>query len=113
MDKGILVDTYYCSKDKKDTVIKGFSYSCSNIFEIVDRSLEIKDFSCAEALEEIYEDSNYIYYLSCLKSDYIEVRYENETKEKLQEALKNSHINIKDLDKFEIDYIKYEKEKTK
>jgi len=36
--KGILVDTYNCTNDKKDSVIKGFSYSCSR--EEIEISLE-------------------------------------------------------------------------
>ena len=47
IDHGLLVDTYHCKNNKKDTIIKGFSYSLdydSNI-TIVDKSKAIKDFS--------------------------------------------------------------------
>jgi len=109
---GIFVDTYHCGNGRHDTVIKGFSYTCSysSDFVIVDTSKEIKNFSCAAVLEEIYEDGLYTYYLSCMKSKYIEVRYKGNKKESLIFALKNNHININDLDKFLIDYIKVEKE---
>lgn len=111
IDKGILVDTYYCSNGKKDTVIKGFSYSCSKIdnFTIIDTSKIIKDFTCAEALEEIYEDDDFTYYLSCIKSKYIEVRYPNGKKENIKEALLKKNVSINDLDKFDISYLKYNK----
>lgn len=111
-DLGFLVDTYKCANNKKTTIIKGFSYSCSTSsdFQIVDKTLEIKDFSCAEVLEEIYKDSEYTYYLSCMKSKYIEVRYSNSSKENIVDALGNNHIKINDLDKFDINYIKIENE---
>ena len=48
---GILVDTHHCGNGKHDTVIKGFSYSCTfyDNFIIVDKSADMKDFVCAEA----------------------------------------------------------------
>ena len=112
IDYGLLVDTYHCKNNKKDTVLKGFSYSCSidADYEIIDTSKNIKDFACAEALEEIYKDSDYTYYLSCMKSKYIEVRYSNSNKENIVDALGNNHIKINDLDKFDINYIKIENE---
>lgn len=111
-DKGILVDTYCGVNGKKDTVIKGFSYSLpfEDTYEIVDTTKDIPDFGCDTALEEIYEDEDYIYYLPCMKSQYIEVRYNNARKEKLISALANGNISIGDLDKFSIDYIKEKKE---
>jgi len=110
-DKGIFVDTYCGINGNKDTVIKGFSYSLSfeTTYQIVDTTKSMKDFSCAEALEEIYEDEQYVYYLGCMKSQYIEVRYNNGRVEKLISALANGNISIGDLNKFNISYIKYEK----
>ena len=115
IDHGLLVDTYHCKNNKKDTVLKGFSYSCSidADYEIIDTSKNIKDFACAEALEEIYKDSDYTYYLSCIKSKYIIVDYKDKPKENIIDALKNNHITINDLDKFNIDYLKYPNEKDK
>lgn len=111
IDRGILVDTYKCVSGEKHTVVKGTSYTCSfsDDYVIVDTTKEIKDFSCAEALEEIYEDSRYTYYLSCMKSRYIKVRYGNGNELSLIPALNMGYVEISDLDKFEIDYIKYEK----
>lgn len=111
IDWGILVDTYYCSNDIKDTVIKGFSYSCSfGDYTIVDTTKNKTDFVCAEALEQFFTDTNYDYYFNCIKSKYIEVRYSDNTIENVKDALSNGHINIGDLDKFNIEYIKYEKD---
>ena len=111
MDKGILVDTHYGDDGAKDTVIKGFSYSLSNgsNFEIVDLTKTMDDWAADTALEKIYEDEQYVYFLPCIKSHYIEVRYFNETKENIIEALENGRITIRDLDKFDIGYLKYER----
>ena len=109
---GILVDTFHCGNGKHDTVIKGFSHSCAIIddnYILVDKTKEVKDFACAEALESFYEDDNYTYYWSCIKNTLMVVRYSDGNEETISDALKNKHIEIGDLDKFEIDYIKYEK----
>lgn len=110
--KGILVDTINCTNGKKDTVIKGFSYSCNyegGKYILVDETKEQKDFACASALESFYEDENYTYYWNCIKNNYMIVKYDNGSKELISEALKNKHIDIEILDKFNISYIKYEK----
>lgn len=111
--KGILVDTINCTNGKKDTVIKGFSYSCNyegGNFSLVDKTKEIKDFACAEALEQFYEDENYTYYWNCIKNKHMIVEYNDRTNELISDALKNKHIDIQILDKFNIKYIKMEKE---
>ena len=112
--KGILVDTINCTNGKKNTVIKGFSYSCNyegGNFTLVDKTKEIKDFACAEALEQFYEDENYTYYWNCIKNKHMIVEYNDGTNELISDALKNKHIDIQILDKFNINYIKYPKEK--
>lgn len=111
IDRGILVDTYKCGSGKKQTVVKGSTYECSfsSDYVIVDTTKEIKDFSCAEALEGIYEDRNYEYFLPCMKSQYIRVRYNNGNDLSIVAALNMGYIEIEDLDRFEISYIKYEK----
>lgn len=109
--EGILVDTYYCGNGKQDTVLKGFSYSCLyDNYIIIDKSLEIKDFSCDSALELFYENENYSYSYSCIKSDYVIVRYKNGDEESVKDALKYNHIDIGNLDKFNINYIKRKKD---
>ena len=107
--KGILVDTINCSNGKKDTVIKGFSYSCSykgGEYKLVDRTKKKLNFTCAEALQSFYEDEKYIYYWECMKGSYMVVEYDDGFEETISDALKQGHINIGDLDKFEIVYIK-------
>ena len=112
--KGILVDTINCTNGKKDAVLKGFSYSCSyngGNYTLVDKTKEIEDFTCAEALEEFYEDNNYVYYWNCIKNKYMIVKYDNGKEETISQALLKGHIDIQILDKFDIGYIKEEKDK--
>lgn len=109
---GILVDTHHCGNGKNDTVIKGFSYSCSyngGNYVLIDKTKEIKDFVCAEALEIFYEDENYIYYWSCIKNNYMITKYEDGSEETISNSLKQKHIDIQILDKFNISYIKESK----
>ena len=111
-DKGLITYTYNCIGEKRKTVLKWEKYSCplkETTFEIIDESKNIKDFTCAEALEEIYRDEKYIYFLSCMKSKYIKVNYiPNHFSENIITALKEGRVKISDLDIFKIDYIKKE-----
>jgi|GEM_PF-914556 len=111
-DKGLITYTYNCIGEKRKTVLKWEKYSCplkETTFEIIDESKNIKDFTCAEALEEIYRDDEYIYFLNCMKSEYIKVNYSpNHFSENITTALKEGRVKISDLDRFKIDYIKKE-----
>lgn len=111
-DKGLITYTYNCIGEKRKTVLKWEKYSCplkETTFEIIDESKNIKDFICAEALEEIYRDDEYIYFLSCMKSEYIKVNYSpDHFSENIITALKEGRVKISDLDIFKIDYIKKE-----
>jgi len=111
--KGILVDTITCINGKKDTIIKGFSYSCDEEVKnyiLVDETKNMNDFMCSQMLESFYEDEEYIYYWNCIKNDYMIIKYEDGTKETICDALNDKRIGIHVLDKFDIDYIKLEKE---
>jgi len=93
------------------TIYNNTKNSLNEKFVIVDTSKDIKDFSCDQALEEIYRDDKYIYYLPCIKSLYIKVIYaSNNYQEGLKSSLEEGKIKINDLDKFDIEYIKQEKE---
>ena len=104
---GILVETHHCGNGKHDTVLKGSSYSCS--YNGGDYILLDNAYVCASSKEEFYRDENYIYYWGCIKSYEMLVKYDNGFVETIGEALKQGHINIQDLDKFEIEYIKEER----
>lgn len=116
--RGLFYDTYDCAKYSVPHIkSKGLKFSCTidrsdigKVKEIVDTTKDIKDFSCAEALEEFYEDDNYIYYFNCIKGKYMIVKYENGYEDNVSNALKYGSITISDLDNFNIEYIKQEKE---
>lgn len=76
------------------------------IQRIIDKTKSMITFSCAETLDEFYEDKNYKYYYNCLKSKYVIVEYTDGSEETVKEALKNNHIQISDLDQYNIDYVK-------
>lgn len=114
--KGLLYDTYNCQEYALPQIkAKGTKFVCldshrGKIKEIVDTTKNIKDFSCDQALEKFYEDADYIYNWSCIKNNYMLVRYENGYEETISNALKSGTITIKDLDKSNISYIKAKKE---
>jgi len=110
--EGILVDTYHFGNGKHDTVIKGFSPSSSfngGNYILVDETKDKEDLACDDALEYFYEDENYTYYWSCIKNKYMIVKYKDGSKELISEALKQGHIDIQVLGKFDISYHREEK----
>jgi len=116
--KGLFFDTYNCSEYSIPQIkMKNKKFNCFSVnfdtfkvVDIIDKTKEIKDFSCDSALELFYEDDNYKYYYNCIKSKYIVVKYENGFEEEVKVALKKGTIKISDLDKYNISYIKYESE---
>ena len=115
--KGIFYNTYNCAEYAVPQIkSKGTKFACTEIkfqigkvIEIVDTTKDIENFTCAEALEQFYEDENYRYYYSCIKSKYVIVKYENGYEETVANALKYGTINIEDLDTYNIKYIKEDK----
>lgn len=89
------------TKDNNNLIIK----------TITDQTASMSNFACAQALDNFYEDNEYKYYYTCIKSQYIIVEYKNEIEETVKSALKNGHIKITDLDKYNINYLKEEKQK--
>lgn len=118
VDKGFIIDTYYCVKEKDIITVhqylKGTKFSCpkeeNTVKKIVDKTIDIPTFACAQALEKFYEDENYEYYFSCIKGSYIVVIYSDNTEEPVSEALKKGTITIKDLEEYNIGYYKEKKE---
>ena len=114
---GLFYNVYNCPEYSVAQIkSKGSKFTCAidtvdigEVIEIVDTSKEIKDFACAEALEQFYEDEDHEYYYSCMKGSFIIVKYENGYQETVEAALKNKTITISDLDKYNIHYIKYDK----
>ena len=92
---GILVDTHHCGNGKHDTVIKGFSYSCTyegGKYTLVDETKEKKDFACDTALESFYEDENYTYYWNCIKNEYMVVKYDDGSTKTISQALIKGNV---------------------
>ena len=106
---GIFYDTYVCPQYTVPSIkSKSNKYSCfekREIVSIVDKTKELKDFSCAEALEGFYEDEENEYYFSCIKGKYIVVKYSDDTEKTVREALIGGEITIKDLENYNIDFI--------
>jgi len=112
--KGLFYDTYICQEYSVPQIkAKNTKFSCANtntkiIESIVDTSIGT-DLGFPTALEEIYEDDEYTYYLGYIKSSVIIVTYTNGEKENIKEALSKGNIKIKDLDEHNISYIKEQK----
>lgn len=102
-----LVDMYMMKNDKP-VIFSTWGYDYAppeqsyRVLEIVDLS---NKYSCAQALEKIYEDSENEYYFSSIKSYYITVKYENLGEEKIKTALNKGHITLEDLRSFNIEYV--------
>ena len=63
--------------------------SCDNKEQTLSNNFKIIDTTevCAEALEEIYRDKEYIYYLPCIKSGNIKIEFDDGRTYKLKEVL--------------------------
>ncbi len=61
--------------------------SIINDFEIINET-----YVCDMALENIYEDDNYKYYLSCIMSDTLFIKFNNGKKYTIKEALNNNLV---------------------
>ena len=66
--------------------------------------------TCNTALEQFYEDKEYIYYFPCEKSKYVIVIYSNGYQETVKSSLEYGDITIEDLEKNNIEFIKQKKD---
>ena len=73
------------------------------IVEIRDREKE-EHLNCAEAEELFFEDDEYEYYFSVIKSHYVIVTYNDSNSEDIISALNSGRATIADLDEFDIEY---------
>lgn len=114
MKKGILVDTYFCNPDDKHTVLKGVKYAChvKIDYTLVDKTVENEDMSFDTALQNFFEDDNYVYYWDCIKDEYMIVRYATGEEIRISDALKANKLSIQELDDAGIKYIKNERQKV-
>lgn len=104
-----LYTVYKCDsrENNKDYVIRPFNYSydcdvhnMKEEFIIVDETE-----NCAEALEEIARDDLFIYYLPCVQSETIFIKYKNGNKITIKKALETKEITILELKKLMEDKI--------
>lgn len=80
--------------------------SCKvTVVNIVDRT-KTEPIAVPDALEEIYYDGTYRYYLSGIYSQYVIVTYSDGTQEDVKSALQSGRATIADLDRFDIFYWK-------
>lgn len=115
--RGLFYDTYNCPEYSVPQIkAKGTKFNCAiervdigKVVEIIDKTKNMKDFACDEALEGFYADDKYIYFWSCMKNEYMIVKYESGFEETISNALKYGTISISDLDRFNISYIKQNK----
>ncbi len=79
-----------------------------NAKQVVDIVLDGDGFDAA--LDNFYEDDEYIYQFGCLMSDAITVYYSDGTTQNVKEALADGNIVITDLNKFGITYTRIPKD---
>ncbi len=77
--------------------------------KIIDKTKE-ENITCNTALEQFYEDKEYIYYFPCEKSKYVIVIYSNGYQETVKSSLEYGDITIEDLEKNNIEFIKQKKD---
>ena len=77
--------------------------------KIIDKTKE-ENIACNTALEQFYEDKEYIYYFPCEKSKYVIVIYSNGYQETVKSSLEYGDITIEDLEKNNIEFIKQKKD---
>lgn len=107
--KGIFFNVYNCSEYTVSQIKSKFTkYSCS-IGEEEKLSFEIIDSTevCAEALEEIYKDNKYTYYLPCMKSGNILIKFSNGNEYSLKEVLDKDLLTIDELIENGLNVYKY------
>ena len=98
----ILFGLFY-DKTKKNNPTNSLTYN-RKVMDIKDTSNQ--DEVCADALENFYQDENYVYSFPCMKSSKVIVYYNDGTQDYVRNALNNKDITIADLDNYNIKYIK-------
>jgi len=105
---GLLYDTYVCQQYTLPQIkAKWTKYSCVDLPQ--DKTFEIIDTTevCAEALEGIYTDITGEYYLPCMKSQNIYIKFGDGTTYSLKFVLNNNILTIQELIDGGLNVIKY------
>ncbi len=106
-----VVATWNSSKEYSGEIRYSFA---SNVYLIEDngiKEIEDKGIVGPELLEKFYEDENFVYLFSIIKSDRVIVKFNNGKEMNVKDALALGLISISDLDKWNIAYSKEEKVK--
>jgi len=77
--------------------------------KIVDYKIEDKTETCDDALELIYSDDKYNYYLPCMKSENISLVWDDGVVDSLSHALEFQKVDIDSLESHGLDIVKNEK----
>ena len=112
-DRGKKLDTIYIWNDGTRLIPKSIHSGCSyftttsnkDLRKIIEKETNYKFYGysdyqdeCDEALELIYEDKDYKYYLRCIKSDKVLIHFDiSNLTMNVKYALNNNYINIDQL----------------
>lgn len=93
---------------KQEEVITCYADEEKDVTEVVDivDATKSGEIATATALEPFYSDGEYTYSFSSIKSQHITVYYSNGESENIVDALDSGRIDISELDRFNINYIK-------
>ena len=80
------------SGNKYKVLMKWEDIECPQEFEVINETV-----SCEDSLEEIYRTNDKIYYLPCLESDNIKIRFASGKEYKLKEVLEKNMLTIEDV----------------
>ena len=72
----------------------GLEYSDTRSITLVDK---FDGDTCAQAIENYYEDDEYIYYFDCIKSNFVFINI-NGSEYLLKEALNNKIVTVNELE---------------
>ena len=99
-------DYFASSRLGRDTM---YSQMIESYQKIIDKTKE-ENITCNTALEQFYEDKEYIYYFPCIKSKNVIVIYSNGYQETVATSLEYGDITIEDLERNNIEFIKHKKD---
>jgi len=103
--RGVYIDGFMYMFGAEDFKVDDLSgnFNGKTIAKITDRAKE-ENIPCDTALEKFYEDDKYEYYFGCIKSQYVDVVYQDGHRENIKTALEAGIVKIADLDRFKIEY---------
>lgn len=100
----IIVGLLAMSLPEPNSVVQEFYTTNKEVEKSTTKKIRVNDFhiedrtdTCAEAIEQIYEDDKKVYSLNCIKSETIFLVFENGKEITLKEALENKEVAIQEL----------------